>query len=253
MSSEPTWLADGQTFSYDVDTKHMGVFSTAENRMRVLPEVTLKPLVTSFRFVSGNSVFVASVVESTETELTGISVPSMEELVRFRLPGLALDLRPAGSVFYATNFTAGHRTEFTELDMSNKQARRLGHVPGQGIRYPIFAGGRGGVCQHTSAIDGGHSAPWWWRARLDRRREHVAVARCGADLVVSRQVDDRTVVERVDLDGRPPRRSRRVRGMSILSVLRMARWFSSCGTKCRARASCVAITMDAEVSGIGQQ
>ena len=28
MSSEPTWLADGQTFSYDVDTKHMGVFST---------------------------------------------------------------------------------------------------------------------------------------------------------------------------------------------------------------------------------
>ena len=38
---------------------------------------------------------------------TGISVPSMEETVRFRLPGLALDLRPAGSVFYATSFSCG--------------------------------------------------------------------------------------------------------------------------------------------------
>ena len=28
MASEPTWLADGDTFSYDVDAKHMAVFST---------------------------------------------------------------------------------------------------------------------------------------------------------------------------------------------------------------------------------
>ena len=40
MASEPTWLADGQTFSYDIDAKHMGVFSTAGGRMNVLPDVT---------------------------------------------------------------------------------------------------------------------------------------------------------------------------------------------------------------------
>ncbi len=54
MSSEPTWLGDGETFSFDVDPKHMGVFSTATGRMKVLPEVTAKPYLTSFRFVNAN-------------------------------------------------------------------------------------------------------------------------------------------------------------------------------------------------------
>ena len=49
MSSEPTWLADGQTFSYDVDMRHMGVFSTGLERVIVVPEVTPQSYVTFFR------------------------------------------------------------------------------------------------------------------------------------------------------------------------------------------------------------
>src|SRR5262249_33875506 len=63
LSSEPTWLADNETFSFDVDPKHMGVFSTAAGRMKILPEVTSKPYVTSFRYPNGNRVFVETVFD----------------------------------------------------------------------------------------------------------------------------------------------------------------------------------------------
>jgi len=199
MSSEPMWLADSQTFSYDVDTKHMGVFSTAASRMSVLPEVTPKPLISSFRFVSGNVVFVSTVTEKTETEVTGISVPSMEETVRFRLPELVLDLLHAGSVFYYANPT---EKGLIELDLSNRQARRIGQLPGQSVRYPIvladglvFVGTR---LRATVVIRShGRAARGW-----STGGSMLFVARCGADLVVSRERDDRMVVERVDPDGK---------------------------------------------------
>src|SRR4030095_659336 len=57
MSADPTWLADSQTFSYDVDVKHMGVFSTVGGRINVLPDVTTRSFVTFFRFPIGNSVY----------------------------------------------------------------------------------------------------------------------------------------------------------------------------------------------------
>ena len=53
MASEPTWLADGETFSYDIDAKHMGVFWPAAGRMKVLPDVTTRPIITMFRYVVG--------------------------------------------------------------------------------------------------------------------------------------------------------------------------------------------------------
>jgi len=69
-------------------------------------------------YLTGNVVFVSTVMATSEMEFTGISVPSMEETVRFRLSGLALDLRPAGSVLHFTNSTAGQRTEITELELA---------------------------------------------------------------------------------------------------------------------------------------
>ena len=63
MASEPTWLADGETFSYDVDAKHMGVFWPAAGRMKVLPDVTT-PLRSSrcSAYVIGNRVFVGTLL-----------------------------------------------------------------------------------------------------------------------------------------------------------------------------------------------
>ena len=43
MSSEPTWLDDNETISFDVDSKHMGTFSATEGRIKVFPELTAKP------------------------------------------------------------------------------------------------------------------------------------------------------------------------------------------------------------------
>ena len=76
MSSEPTWLGDGETFSFDVDPKHMGVFSTATGRMKVLPEVTAKPYLTSFRYVNGNRILISTVFETGEAEVSESRSPT---------------------------------------------------------------------------------------------------------------------------------------------------------------------------------
>jgi tRNA A-37 threonylcarbamoyl transferase component Bud32 len=202
MSSEPTWLADGQTFSYDVDMRHMGVFSTIAGRTSVLPEVTPKPYVTTFRFVIGDLVVVSTVFETAETEFAGFAIPSMEETVRFRLPEFALDLRSVGSFLYYANPMEEGRAHLTELDISKGQARRLGHLRDQFIRYPTFlANGLAFVSTRLRATvvvrsPGGAVRGWTVYGRP------FSVAHCGADLVTSTKRGDRMVVERVDPDGR---------------------------------------------------
>ena len=102
MASEPTWLADGQTFSFDIDLKHMGVFSTRAGRMNVLPDVTTRSFVTIFRYVIANRVFLGTMFDNTRDGDRRLRGPLLNEEERFRLPHLALDLRLEGAqMFFA--------------------------------------------------------------------------------------------------------------------------------------------------------
>jgi hypothetical protein len=116
MASEPTWLADSQTFSYDIDVKHMGVYSTAGGRMNVLPDVTPRSFVTMFRFAIGNSVYLGNYFDTAESEIVGISLPLIKEEQRFRIPKLVLDLRLEGRRFYFVHRNLGHGSTIVELD-----------------------------------------------------------------------------------------------------------------------------------------
>jgi hypothetical protein len=202
MSSEPTWLGDNDTFSFDVDPKHMGVFSTATGRMKILPEVTAKPYMTSFRFVNGNRVFISTVFETGEAEVSDISIPDMTQGPKFRLPPGGYDLRPARSRLYYANLLPGPFAGLVEANVSTHHARPLGRVREFAIRYPLFlpeglafVGLRVGT---SVVVDGPDGAVHRWRGDDD---VHSA-ARCGPDIVVCAAKRDRMAIERRATDGR---------------------------------------------------
>jgi hypothetical protein len=202
MSSEPTWLADGQTFSFDVDPKHTGVFSTATGRMRVLPETTAKPFVTSFRYVSGNRVYVATVLESGEAEFLEIGMPEMKLGTRFRLPPVALDLCTAGSVFYLS-YGGPEKAEMVELDVSKGEARSIGWLRGQlWLRYPVVLPAGlafvGAQLSTTVAVAGPDGTTHKWQTT----GIVMSAARCGDDIVVASARDGRVKIDRLGPDGR---------------------------------------------------
>ena len=206
MSSEPTWIGDGQMFSYDVDTKHVGVFSTALRRVTIVPDATSQHYVTLFRTSTPDAVLVTGVFDGGDTEVTRVELPWLQEGQRFRVGEPLLDIRPDGELLYAVGRVNGSLTDLLELDPRRRRGRRLGGIPGQVMRGPIF-------------LDD-------WLAFVSTRFDHkLAVRRrdgtselladgsilnanhCGNDLIVDRALDDgRAVVDRIDQSGKLIRR-----------------------------------------------
>jgi len=202
MGSEPTWLGDSETFSFDVDAKHMGVFSTVAGRMKVLPEVTAKPYVTSFRFVNGQRIFLSTVFETGEAEISDISIPDMTEGPRFRLPPAAYDLLSVGSRLYYTNPMPGPSSGVVEIDTSTYDARVLGRLRRQAIRNPLFVSeGLAFVARQyatTVVVEGPGAAAHRWKAKYDV----LVAARCGPDIVAASEREGAMAIERRSTDGR---------------------------------------------------
>ncbi len=104
VNSDPTWLPDGESFSYEIDQRALGVFSTTTEQSIVLPPPT--PLVSAIEmhFVVKDRIFVTAFEPGKhgETEVVGFRWPSLSEEARLRLPGQLLDLVPygGGSYFY---------------------------------------------------------------------------------------------------------------------------------------------------------
>jgi tRNA A-37 threonylcarbamoyl transferase component Bud32 len=203
MASEPTWLADGQTFSYDIDSNHMGVYSTAGGRMNVLPDVTDSSFLTMFRYVLGNRVYLGTQSEKFVTEIVGISVPLLKEEERFRVPNLVLDLRQDGRRFYFAQVSKGRSADIVTIDVASRTAHPIGHIDDQMLRYPLMtASGLAFVSVRLS------SDLWARKPNGDvfnlTKNGHVRdVNRCGHDLIVSQQIEpERTVIQRIDASGK---------------------------------------------------
>jgi tRNA A-37 threonylcarbamoyl transferase component Bud32 len=200
MGSEPTWLGDGETFAFDVDAKHMGVFSTVAARMKILPEVTADPFVTSFRFVNGNRIFVSTVFETGEAEVSDISMPDLTVGPKFRLPPVAYDLMNMGSRIYYSNPMPGPASGVVQVDPSTRRARVLGRLRRMAIRSPLFVpGGLAFVARNyatTVVVEG--PRPHRWKAPYDM----LVAARCGPDIVGAAEREHTMVIERRTVDGR---------------------------------------------------
>jgi serine/threonine protein kinase len=203
MGSDPTWLADSQTFSYDVDAKHMGVFSTAGGRINVLPDVTTRSFVTFFRFAIGHSVYIGTYFDSAETEIVGISLPLIREEQRFRIPKLALDLRMEGQRLYFAHRNMGHGATIVALDVASRAARAIGEIPEHLLRYPMLAETGMVFASIRLTSDLVLQKPNGTQVNLTNGAHVWDANHCGPNLIVSNELaPERVVVERWDLSGK---------------------------------------------------
>jgi len=202
MSSEPTWLANGEGFSYDVDDRHIGLFATKVGHSYVVGEATSAHFLTAFRFVVGNRVFIEKVVESDEAEVIGIGVPALHEEERFRLPEQAFDLTGDESFLYYGTRSLIAGADLIEVDLTKRRARKLGQVRDQFIRHPMLA--RPGlvfesVREQASPVVRDNAGGW---RRLTADPAITSVGHCGQDFIVSVQEGKRSIIERIDSAGR---------------------------------------------------
>jgi hypothetical protein len=203
MASEPTWLADGQTFSFDIDINHMGVFSTAAGRMNVLPDVNGRPFLSIFRHAIGNRVFLGILSDTYETEVVGVSLPLLKEEARFRVPKLPLDLRLEGEQMFFAHLSRGRGADIVVTDAAARAARAIGRIPEHLLRYPMLS--TNGLVFVSVRL----ASDLWVRnaggafENLTRNGHVLDGNYCGSDLIVSREIEpEKTVVERLDASGR---------------------------------------------------
>jgi len=203
MGSDPAWLADSQTFSYDVDAKHMGVYWTAGRRINVLPDVTTRSFVTFFRFAIGHSVYMATYFDSAESEIVSISLPLIREEERFRIPKLTLDLRMEGQRLYFAHRNMGHGSTIVALDVASRAARAIGEIPDHLLRYPIVAETGMVFASIRLTSDLVLQKPDGTRVNVTNGAHVWDADRCGPNLIVSNELaPERVVIERWDLSGK---------------------------------------------------
>jgi hypothetical protein len=202
--SEPTWLPDSNSFTYDIDMRHMGVYSLVTNRSTVLTEPTTAPHASATRYVGGNRIFVSAWLDAVSTEISGYGFPSLREEFRFHLSELLFDWRPADAskAFYTTtNFVAP--SVVFDIDLARNRARRRGFIPGQHVDR--LAPVSGGLALVTSAVTSTVSARWPDGRNLAFRRDWLVFGgdRCGSDLLLAEKADDGIAIARVRADGAP--------------------------------------------------
>jgi serine/threonine protein kinase len=209
INSDPTWLPDGESFSYEIDQRAMGVFSIATQQSTVLPRAIPSASAGEMHFVVKDRIFVAAFDPGThgETEVVGFRWPALGEEARLRLPGQLVDLAPYdGDTYLYVPLSRAYMKELVAVNLARREAWKAGFVRGQYLRHPEVV--QEGL-SFTSVA---------WRSDLElkardgkwrsiTRNQYLSVpARCGDDLVASQRLPDSTVVVRLDRDGNILRR-----------------------------------------------
>ena len=199
-TSDPVWLPDGQSFLYDIDDKHVGVFSLETKHSEVVP-TTLAPSFTSFHAVVGDRIFVDSILQTGGADIGGFSFPHLNETINFRLPVPALDIQsPGGDAYYliAPYQAVG---ALAQIVPAESRGRFVGEIRGQSLHYPQFLDGYSAFVSNTRIVNlarrvGGVEV----RTRL--ATDISWASRCGARIIATQGKNgiDRTVW--LDPDGR---------------------------------------------------
>ena len=203
MDSEPTWLADGRTFSFDVDAKHMGVFSTvvrADDRPSRTDGEAVRHLVQvcerrpgrrldHFRDGRRRNSRKFSSRRSTKADGSGFAPTPV-------------DVRAVGPLFYYSDVSPGRRAGSSSLNLPSTDHAVWGGcaTASSGTRSSRLTGWFSLACSSGRA--------WWWRGRgpttssLQRRTRsappHVAVTASSS----RSNTGERVVIERLNAEGR---------------------------------------------------
>ena len=139
-TSDPVWLPDGQSFLYDIDDKHVGVFSLETKHSEVVP-TTLAPTFTSFHAVVGDRIFVDSLLQTGGADIAGFSFPHLNETVNFHLPAPMLDIQsPGGNAYY---LVTRHDSigVLAQIEPAKNRGRLVGEIRDQSLHLPLFLDG----------------------------------------------------------------------------------------------------------------
>jgi serine/threonine protein kinase len=141
FNSDPVWLADGESFVYDLDEKGVGVFSMITKRSAVVPSVTTATY-TAFHEVVGGEIFVNAVERGpSATDIIGFSYPHLEQVVRWRVPEMVTGLASRGAGIYYYSSHRAIAADLVEVRSLEKRARRVGRIRGVSIERSLFVDG----------------------------------------------------------------------------------------------------------------
>jgi Protein kinase domain len=136
-TSDPVWLPDGQTFLYDIDDKHVGVFSLETKHNEVVPTTTA-PLFTSFHAVVGNQIIVNSILQTGGSDISGFSFPRLNETVKFHLSIPVMDVQSADEDSYYLSAFYDSWDALAQIEPSQSRGRFVGGIRGQALQYLLF-------------------------------------------------------------------------------------------------------------------
>ena len=201
-ASDPRWLADGDSFSFDIDLEHPAIFAAEARRTTVIAAPVLPPRSSMFRWTSGDRLFVGIPSGAGRTDFIGFDAATLGERERFAVPGLAMDLLSLsdGRLLYVVVGEAGG---VFEVDTSRHHGRRLAVIGKQTIRLPTqvedgyFLTSRSNWATVSATARGN-------RPRVEFTVPHLvdSVSACGNDPLTAEEDDDhRGRIARRRLDG----------------------------------------------------
>jgi len=150
-TSDPVWLPDGQTFLYDVDDKHVGLFSLEKKRSEVVP-TTAAPLFTSFHAVAGNQIVINSILRTGGSDVAGFSFPHLNETVNFHLSVPVMDVQSPDEETYYFSAFHGSEVALAQIEASKNRGRFVGGIPGQIPQYLTFLDGNAVFASLTKTV-----------------------------------------------------------------------------------------------------
>ena len=198
MLSDPLWLADGDRFAYEIDIRHIAVYSVSKNTTAVL-STEQEDFLTMYHSVVGNRVVVFNVTQQWMVDAQRFSPPSIHPDLRFRLPFFTIWIEAVDDRLFATaEGNASSDAPMVFIDAIARTARPVGYIPGQAVHQPVVAGDRlvfwSNTAENALAIAGRHE--------IAVDAGVVAASRCGSEIVGTRVSGGRTRLVHLGEDGR---------------------------------------------------
>jgi hypothetical protein len=201
-ASDPRWLSDGKTFSFDVDFEHAAIFAVESRRTTVLAAPIVPVQSSLFRWTTGDRLFVGIPSGAGRTDFVGFDATTLGERDHFAVPGMAMDLLALddGRLLYVA---MGEERGLFEVDAGRRRVRRLAVIEKQPIRFPTqvedgyFLTSR----RHWATVS---AAATGKRPRVELTIPHLvdSAALCGDDLLTAEEDDDhRGRIARRRMDG----------------------------------------------------
>jgi hypothetical protein len=200
-TSDPVWLPDGQSFLYDIDDKHVGVFSLEAKRSEVVPTTTA-PLFTSFHSVVGNQIVVNSILQTGGSDIGAFSFPHLNEMVDFHLSTPAMDIQsPDEDDYYLSSFYDSWGA-LAYVEPARNRGRLVGGIPGQILQYLLFLG------RDAAFVSSGRLSSLVRRSggvevRVQVGSDIISASRCGQKIIATQVGNGVARTIWLDPSGRP--------------------------------------------------